>query len=721
MGGSVLGEFRGGLRAGLATTAGDGSQSDYRDLVRSQWHVLLRTDPRGVLTFLSPNWHRLTGFGARESIGVPLSDYAHPEDRAHCQAYIALLATLPAEEEAIIDLRCLRKDGGSRWIEIRAHAAFAHHDPSAVVGMAGTASDITGRVRSEQLQRANQRSLESLIGNLPVMVYRCRNDHDWTMDYASTGSVALTGYSPEDIVNNKTLPYARLIHTYDRQRIWNEVQSALGDNRPFDVEYRLITRGNEEKWVREQGKGIFSTNGDVLGIEGYIVDISKSKLAERRLTRRALYDSRTGLPNVALFVDRLQCAVSKCAGTRGCSFILVLLELDRFADLQSKYGDALANRVAVETSSRLLDILDSHSTLSRMAEERFGILLEQPHDLKVTSKLVRQLQEQVLLPFMIDEGEIYATVSIGVALSSSGYANGDHALRDAATALSRAKLLGGARYEVFDLHLHAKAAAQTRIEKEIKDAMVSREMAVYWQPVVALASGTVAGLEARLAWRHPRRGMLFAEQFIPNAEDTQLILPLWEYMLSDVCEQMSAWQSLPGFEHVGINVEIFGRSLFDADSILRFCERLLESKPRSFSLALGIPEDVLAQKTESIDQMLAWLQTRKVRLILDSFGVSTGSLSTLRRTPIDMIRIHPSLIEEADDGGPFIRAVVTLAHNLGISVIADRVATRRALSIARRHKIDYAQGDLISPPLDAIEVRSLLSRQPLKVDKAITR
>ncbi|MBA2491701.1 MAG: EAL domain-containing protein [Gammaproteobacteria bacterium] len=345
-------------------------------------------------------------------------------------------------------------------------------------------------------------------------------------------------------------------------------------------------------------------------------------------------------------------------------------------------------------------------------------MLEQPNDLKVTSKLVRQIQEQVLMPFMIDEVEIYATVSIGVALSASGYANGDHALRDAATALSRAQLLGGARYEVFDLHQHAKATAQAGIEKEIRDAMGSREMAVYWQPVIALASGNVAGLEARLAWRHPRRGMLFAEQFIPNAEDTQLILPLWEYMLSEVCKQMSAWQSLPGFEHVGINVEIFGRSLFDADSILRFCERLLSSKPRSFSLALGIPEDVLAQKTESIDQMLAWLQTRKVRLILDSFGVSTGSLSTLRRAPIDMIRIHPSLIEEGDYGGPFIGAVVTLAHNLGISVIADRIGTDRALSIARRHSIDYAQGDLISAPLDAIAVTSLLRRQPLLVEKA---
>jgi EAL domain-containing protein (putative c-di-GMP-specific phosphodiesterase class I) len=215
--------------------------------------------------------------------------------------------------------------------------------------------------------------------------------------------------------------------------------------------------------------------------------------------------------------------------------------------------------------------------------------------------------------------------------------------------------------------------------------------------------------------------MLFAEHFVPSAEDTQLILPLWEYMLSEASEQMSAWQSLPGFENVGINIEIFGRTLFDADSILRLGERLLASKPQSFNLALGIPEDVLAQKTESIQQMLDWLQTRKVRLILDSFGAGSGSLSTLRHAPIDMIRIHPSLIEECEDGGPFVRAVVMLAHDLGISVIANRIGTDHELSIARRHHIDYAQGDLISPPVDAVAVTALLSRQPFMAEKVVTR
>jgi EAL domain-containing protein (putative c-di-GMP-specific phosphodiesterase class I)/GGDEF domain-containing protein len=493
------------------------------------------------------------------------------------------------------------------------------------------------------------------------------------------------------------------------------VQTALGEKRPFDLEYRIISRQGEEKWVWERGKGIFSNSGELLALEGYVTDITSKKLAERRARHRLLYDPETGLPYMALFMDRLECAARRFTGSSDRSFILALLELDRFGDLQSKYEAIIADRVVAEAGRRLLEVLGPDVTLSHMSESRFGILLEHPCDLKATSKVVRQIQERVLLPFVINDVEVYATGSIGVALSSTGCESGENILRDAATALSRAKALGGARYEVFDLHLHAKATAQAQIEREIREAMTDQEMAVYWQPVIALASGNLVGLEARLAWKHSRRGMLFAEQFVPSAEDTQLILPLWEYMLSEVCEQMGTWQSLPAFEDIGINIGIFGRTLLDANSILRLGQRLLASKPHSFSLALGIPEDVLVQKAQAIEQMLAWLRTKGIRLILDSFGTGLCSLSTIRQAPIDMLRIHPSLVDENDDSGPFIQAIVTLAHARDIKVIADRIQSNRQLAIARKHEIDYAQGDLISPPVDGVEVASLVSRKRLSV------
>ncbi len=717
--GSLVAKLRRGLSPGSPAISGNGYRLGYRDLVRSLWQVMFQTDLRGVFTFLSPNWFRLTGFKVRESIDTPLLDYIHPEDRSRCEEYIASLADGGANED-VINLRCLRKDGSSRWIEVRTNPAVANRGSQSIVGLVGTLSDITGRVRKEQRLRASQRSLEGLFSNLPLMVYRGRNDQDWSMDYVSAGSLELTGYAPEDLINSKSLTYAGLIHSYDRQRVWNEVQTALDEHRPFELQYRIITRKGEEKWVWERGKGVFSTDGELLALEGYITDITSNKLAERHSRYELLYDPETGLPNVALFMDRLERAIRRCAGASNRSFMLALLELDDVHDLQSSYGAAILDRLIVETGRRLRQVLDSNATLSRISGSRFGILLEQPPDLKTTGKIVREIQEQVLLPFMIGDVEIYASASIGVASSTTGYENGDNVLRDAATALSRAKALGGARYEVFDLHLHAKATAQAQIETEIREAMSNRDMAVYWQPVVAVATDKLAGLEARLAWRHPRRGMLFAEQYVPSAEDTQLILPLWEYMLSEACEQMRTWQSLPGFEDVGINIEIFGRTLLDADSILRLGERLLESKPPSFSFALGIPEDVLTQETEAIQQMLAWLQAKKIRLILDSFGAGTCSLWTLRHTPIDMIRIHPSLIEERDSGGPLIPAIVTLAHDLGISVIADHIGSDRHLAIARRYNIDYVQGDFISPPVDAAEVKALLSRQQLVADAAHT-
>jgi len=720
----ALGSLVGKLKRSLlprTPIVGNDFQLAYRDRIGSLRQATFQTDLQGVLTFLSPNWVQLMGFSVDASIGTPAVDYVHPKDRDRCREYIASLTKRTPEEECVTTLRCLHKDGGLRWIELHVRPAVAKHESHLIVGVVGTLSDITGQVRDEQLERASHRALETLVSHLPCMVYRGRNDQDRTMDYVSTGSLELTGYQPEDIINNRSRTYARLIHTYDRQRIWNEAQTALGENRSFDLEYRIITRQGEEKWVWERGKGIFSISGELLALEGYIIDITRNKLAEQRSRRRLLYDPDTGLPNVALFMDRLECTVRRFAGYSDRSFSLGLMELDRFAELQAKYGAAITDRVVAETGRRLLEVLDPDATVSRLSESRFGLLLEQPSDLKATRKVVRQIQEQVLLPFMIDDVEIYTTASIGLVLSSTGYENRENMLRDANTALSRAKALGGARYEVFELHLHAKATAQAQIEREIKDAMSNRDMVVYWQPIIALASGNLVGLEARLAWRHPRRGMLFAEHFVPSAEDTQLILPLWEYMLSEACEHMRTWQSLPGFDDIGINIEIFGRTLFDADSILRLGERLLESKPQSFSLAIGIPEDVLTEKTGAIQHMVAWLQTRKIRLILDSFGAGPFSLSALRHTPIDMIRIDPALIKECKDGGPFIQAIVVLAHDLGMTVIADRISTDRELSIARRHNIDFAQGDLISPPINTDKVTSLLSHPQLMAPTAVTK
>lgn len=696
------------------STAEHASQADGRDLIDRLRQVMFQIDPQGRWTFLNPSWEDLTGFSVRESIGTPLLDHVHPEDRDRCLEYLAAIDRAVPGADAAISLRWLRKDGDSRWVELRSSPISARHKPSAVDGMIGTLNDVTLRVQTEQLQRASHRTLESLIGNLPGMVYRCRNNADWTMDYVSSGSEELTGYRPEDLINNASLAYAQLIHRDDRQRVWNEVQTALHEHRLFDLEYRIVTRQSVEKWVCERGRGLFSTAGELLALEGYIADTTKSKLAERRLSYQLLYDPGTGLPNPALFMDRLQSAVRKSAACSDYCFVLVLLQLDRFAELQSKYGNATADRVAAEIGRHLLQVLDPLATLARMREDRFGMLLEQIYDLKAVNQAVQQMQERVLLPFMIDDLEIYATASIGVALGSTGYTDGEKMLADAATALSRARALGGARFEVFDLRLQAKAAAQSRLERELQDAMSKHEMSVYWQPVVALANGTLVGLEARLAWRHPRRGMLFAEKFVPRATDTQLILPLWEYMLSDACEQMRAWQSLAGFEDVEINIEIFGKTLFDADSILRLGEHLLASKPQSCSLALGVPEGVMNVATDAIKEMLRWLQARQIRLILDSFGAGLSSLSTLARTPIDMIRLHPSLIDECEDGR-FIRAIMAFAHNLGIGVIAARIQTDAQLSIARMQGIDYGQGDWISPPIDGMQIKALLKQKQISI------
>lgn len=703
----LLVKIRPGPSRNASNEAGNHPHPDGGRLVSHLRQAVFQADRAGAWIFLNPGWEALTGFNVSETVGTPLVDYVHPDDRERCQAFLGSLIGGASGDETTLTLRWLHKDGHPLWIELTANAIAGQHRSTLAEGMVGTLRDVTRRVKKEQLQRASNRALKNLFNNLPGMVYHCRNDESWTMEYVSAGSMELTGYRPKDLIENTALSYTNLLHVADRQRVWNEVQSALRNNRPFDLEYRIVTARDEEKWVWERGKGIYSTSGDLLALDGYITDITEKKRIQDRLQQELLYDPATGLPHPTLFMDRLGVAIKRSNARNGYFFILILLELDRVDSLRAKYGPALLERVAVEISRRLLEVLDPVATLSRMRDYRFGILLEQTHNIKDINKAVQQIQECILLPFAIDHSEIYATASIGVTLSSTGYEHGDDALADAHNALSRAQALGGGRHEVFDLHLHARAAAQSKLETELAEAVQNDELCVYWQPIVSLDREEIAGLEAKLVWRHPRRGLLFAERFVPGAEDSQVIIPLWEWMLKAVCDQMELWADLAITKNIGFNVQISGNSLLDADAVVRLGQHLPSDKLRSSRLALGVPAEVLSQAPSIIQELMDRLQSKNIRLVLNAVGAGQAPLSVFRKMPVDMIKLDRSLIANCGQDGRFIGAVAKLAHELGIGVIADYVETEQQLDALRNLGVDYVQGEFISPPLDQAALTSL--------------
>ncbi|MGQ0658262.1 MAG: PAS domain-containing protein [Chromatiales bacterium] len=416
--------------------------------------VVFVADRAAAFRYLNATWSRLTGVPVTEALGADMLSFLHPQDHAALLGYLQQCQQSADRGEGVV-LRWLTRGGDLVRIELRAQAlSDAASQP---LGFVGTIADVTRRTQAADVKQASHRTLETLIGNLPGMVYRCRNNPDWTMEFVSQGALELTGYTPEDLINNRLIAFADLEHPEDRQQVWDDVQAALRDNRPFELVYRILTAKGIEKSVLERGQGIFSTSGELLGLEGFITDVTAERRAALRQARNSLYESSTDLPTRALFVDRLGHALARLQSRGTGGFALLRVYLDRLAKLRANLGADFGDRVALEVSRRFRAVLRPVDSVCRWHEDEFAILAEQPQ--QQAAGTARELQETLRAPIVDREMELFLTASIGIVLSDSACKSAEDMLRDAAAAMARARELGGARFEVVTREPGARVAA----------------------------------------------------------------------------------------------------------------------------------------------------------------------------------------------------------------------------------------------------------------------
>lgn len=678
-------------------------------LVEHLPQAVFQLNNAGRWTYLNAAWTELAGHTVESSIGNHHQHYFHPQDSELIAEHLRRTLRRPRGNSAIT-VRLLRKDGASRWVALRTQSQTSGDNSSGNSPVVGTLTDVTRRVHGEEVKQAKQRTLEKLTANLPGMLYRCRNDPDWTMEYVSEGSVALTGFRPEEIVANRKTSWANIIHPDDRDRIWDECQYSLQRHEPFELLYRVVTASGDVKWVLEGGQGTFTSGGGLLGVEGFVADITQKKIAEDRLRHAALYDADTDLPNPSLFADRLQCTIKKRPPTTSYLFALLLVSVDQYAEIVESHGVQHADQLMAKICRRLHEAIRAQDSICQLRNNRLGVLLDDVGGIKGVTTALQRIQEQVQAPVaVVEDSDFYTTASIGVALGDKDYKSSDAMMADANTALSRAKSLGGARYEISDLRSHAKVTSQSQIEAELQEALDNNGFRVFWQPVVGLKDRRIAGVEAKMGWLHRRRGLLFTESFVSHAQETQLITPLWQWMLTEARRQIDAWQTGTGIDDVALTVQISGNTLLDAESILRLGKQLLAAKLPPFRLALAVPAHVLTRMPRTVERMLKRVNARNIQLILEAFGAGDVTLSTVREMPIDAVKLDPRLVAEcANDDGRYIAALVAFARRLGITVIADGVETQRQFDILQAVDVDYVQGNYISPPVDAEATREML-------------
>jgi len=427
----------------------------------------------------------------------------------------------------------------------------------------------------------------------------------------------------------------------------------------------------------------------------------------------AFHDSLTGLPNRAMFTELLKAEIESSQRRGEHMFAVLFLDLDRFKNINDSLGHTHGDLLLVAFAERLERTLRPVDTLARFGGDEFAILLSGMSDATDAVRVAQRIQDELSQPFVLDKNSAFATASIGIALSSSGYERADDILRDADIAMYRAKENGKARYEVFDHGMHARAVSRLQLESDLRQAVEQKEFCVYYQPIVSLQTGRLAGFEALVRWNHPLRGLVSPADFIPVAEETGLIVPIGEWVLNEACARVRQWQiESPSHRSLSLSVNLSARQVAQPDLLDRIKEALENSRLNPHCLKLEITESVVMENAEAAAQMFKQLRSLGVQLSIDDFGTGYSSLSYLHRFPLNYLKIDRSFVSRVttDNDNAIVRTISTLARNLGMEVIAEGIETEEQFQQLKMLGCEYGQGYLFSRPVANEGVDHLLAQ-----------
>ncbi len=427
----------------------------------------------------------------------------------------------------------------------------------------------------------------------------------------------------------------------------------------------------------------------------------------------AFHDSLTGLPNRAMFTELLKAEMESSKRREDHMFAVLFLDLDRFKNINDSLGHTHGDLLLVAFAERLERTLRPVDTLARFGGDEFAILLSGMHDATDAVRVAQRISEELSQPFVLDKNSAFATASIGIALSSSGYDRPEDILRDADTAMYRAKENGKARYEVFDHAMHARAVSRLQLESDLRQAVEQKQFCVYYQPIVSLQTGRLAGFEALVRWNHPRRGLVSPADFIPVAEETGLIVPISEWVLQEACRHIRECQmAFPSHRSLSLSVNLSARQVAQSHLLDRIKEALTSSKLNPHCLKLEITESVVMENAEAAALMFKQLRSLGVQLSIDDFGTGYSSLSYLHRFPLNYLKIDRSFVSRltTDNDNAIVRTISTLARNLGMEVIAEGIETEEQYQQLKMLGCEYGQGYLFSHPVNNEGVLHLLAQ-----------
>jgi diguanylate cyclase (GGDEF)-like protein/PAS domain S-box-containing protein len=614
---------------------------------------------------------------------------------------VPLIVLAPAREEGLA-LKALQQGAADYLITDQLYGTV----------VARTILHAIERRRAAEYRGVAERALRTSEAKYRALFEQSRDailimDPQGTIIAANNATTRLLQYSPAEVEGK---PLAMLAAEPADQVVVGE-ELRLKAPAP-ELETRLRRKDGEVLWCLLSVAHLTDESGVVTGCQAILHDITERKRAEERLLHEAFHDELTGLPNRALFAERLEMAMQRMRRRPERRFAVLYLDLDRFKVVNDSLGHAVGDALLVHVGRVLASCVRGEETVARMGGDEFAILLD-IDDEEEALHAARRIQARLGQSYVIAGKRLFTSASVGIAFPETPEQPPADVLRNADIAMYRAKGAGPARHEVFAATMHTRAVDLLELETDLRLALTRSEFVLHYQPILSLQGHRIVGLEALLRWAHPARGLLLPQEFLPLAEDTGTIVPIGWWVLREACREARLLMELcPADAQPFISINISGQQLLAPDLVEQVAAVLDETDVPPAKLQLEITETSLIGNAAAAGDTLERLRATGVQVCIDDFGIGYSSLGYLHTLPVDGLKIDRSFIDRirsSTDGAELVATIIKLARRLGLQTVAEGVETEEQLEQLRRLGPAYVQGFLFSVPVDALRARALVA------------
>ena len=681
---------------------------EYRNLFTLANDAIIIFEPHtGLIRDVNAYACKMYGYSREEFIGKTLKNISAQLEKG--KKHIAnLLATRSVES---FETTHYRSDGSIMHLLINSSIIEFNGKPAVL----SINRDVTERIRADAALRDSEYKMRTLVENMGEGLLHL--DAGDRIVFTNRRFCEMTGYAESELIGQNA---TRLLLDENGTKIVDKANIRRKKGSSDNYELQLRTAQGKSIWSLVGAVPMHDDTGKIVGSMCVHTDITERKRAEEQLIHNALHDSLTGLPNRSLFLEHLR----RCLGhspRRRKTFAVIFLDFDGFKLINDSLGHMEGDRLLKLISLRLGSLLRGDDIVARLGGDEFTILLDDLTTAEDAYFVVERIKELFREPFTLGTREIFITASIGVALRDPKYKIPEEMLRDADIAMYRAKSQGKGLHETFNSDMHHEVSTRLRLETELRRALERDEFLVYYQPIIHIVTGEVLGFESLVRWRHPKRGIILPGEFIPAAEQTGLIVALGEWVLRESCRQLKSWhEQFPGNSELSISVNLSCKQFMQPDLVARIAKTLESTGLEPRFLKLEITESHVMENSDVAITIMNSLRELGVQLSIDDFGTGYSSLSYLQRLPINYLKIDRSFISLMDsnyENGEIVRAIIMLARNLKMQVIAEGIETEKQSQQLIDLNCTLGQGYYYSRPVDAATASDIL-RDPVPASES---